>query len=153
MSLYASSRYFKLDIYQWAINVYSIQGYDGKWGQSCFRNKDETWTSTNASGSVDMCSGHFYLFYFYLFYFIDVIFGCTGSSLLLTGFSLQWLLLCQSADSRLWASVVAAHSFSPQGMWDLPGPGMEPPSPALAGRFLSTVPPGKSHFYLSLLKE
>ena len=26
----------------------------------------------------------------------------------------------------------------------LPGPGIEPQSPALAGRFLSTVPPGKS---------
>ena len=30
------------------------------------------------------------------------------------------------------------------GMWDLPGPGLEPMSPALAGRFLTTVPPGKS---------
>ena len=31
-------------------------------------------------------------------------------------------------------------------MWDLPGPGLEPVSPALAGRFLTTVPPGKSPF-------
>ena len=30
------------------------------------------------------------------------------------------------------------------GMWDLPGPGLEPVSPALAGRFLTTVPPGKA---------
>ena len=29
-------------------------------------------------------------------------------------------------------------------MWDLPGPGLEPVSPALAGGFLSTAPPGKS---------
>ena len=29
-------------------------------------------------------------------------------------------------------------------MWDLPGPGLEPVSPALAGRFLTTEPPGKS---------
>ena len=29
-------------------------------------------------------------------------------------------------------------------MWDLPGPGVEPVSPALAGRFLTTAPPGKS---------
>ena len=28
-------------------------------------------------------------------------------------------------------------------MWDLLGPGLEPVSPALAGRFLTTVPPGK----------
>ena len=29
-------------------------------------------------------------------------------------------------------------------MWDLPGPGLEPVSPALAGGFLTTEPPGKS---------
>ena len=29
------------------------------------------------------------------------------------------------------------------GMWDLPGPGLEPVSPALAGTFSTTVPPGK----------
>ena len=29
-------------------------------------------------------------------------------------------------------------------MWNLPGPGIEPVSPDLKGRFLSTVPPGKS---------
>ena len=28
-------------------------------------------------------------------------------------------------------------------MWDLPGPGLKPVSPALAGGFLTTVPPGK----------
>ena len=30
-------------------------------------------------------------------------------------------------------------------MWDLPGPGHEPVSPALVGRFLTTAPPGKPH--------
>ena len=37
-------------------------------------------------------------------------------------------------------------------MWSVPGPGIEPVSPALAGRFLSTVPPEKSYnliMYLS----
>ena len=29
-------------------------------------------------------------------------------------------------------------------MWDHPGPGIEPVSPALAGRFLTTAPPGNS---------
>ena len=29
-------------------------------------------------------------------------------------------------------------------MWDLPGPGLESVSPALAGGFLTTAPPGKS---------
>ena len=30
-----------------------------------------------------------------------------------------------------------------RGMWDPPGPGHEPVSPALAGRFPTTAPPGK----------
>ena len=63
-----------------------------------------------------------------------------------------------------WASVVAAHGLSNCGlralehrlsscgawtellcgMWDLPGPGIESVSPALAGGFLTTAMPGKS---------
>ena len=31
-----------------------------------------------------------------------------------------------------------------RGMWDLPRPGLEPVSPALAGRFSTTAPPGKA---------
>ena len=34
------------------------------------------------------------------------------------------------------------------GTWDLPRPGLEPVSAALAGRFLTTVPPGQPLFYL-----
>ena len=30
-----------------------------------------------------------------------------------------------------------------RSMWDLLGPGLEPVSPALAGRFSTTAPPGK----------
>ena len=33
-----------------------------------------------------------------------------------------------------------------RSMWDLPRPGLEPVSPALAGRFSTTVPPGKPPF-------
>ena len=37
-------------------------------------------------------------------------------------------------------------------MWDLPGPGLEPMSPTLAGGFLTTAPPGKPlHIVLALL--
>ena len=41
-----------------------------------------------------------------------------------------------------------------RGMWDLPRPGLEPVSPALAGRFSTTAPPGKpksKYFYLGSL--
>ena len=39
----------------------------------------------------------------------------------------------------------------PHGMWDLPRPGLEPVSPASAGRFSTTAPPGKP--YILLLME
>ena len=72
---------------------------------------------------------------------------------------------CKVQALDAWASVVAACGFSRCGllllghigfsscgpwaslllhMWNLPRSGTEPPTPALAGRFLSTVPPGKS---------
>ena len=51
---------------------------------------------------------------------------------------------CLVADSGLWStgsvSVVAQLLCS---LWDLPGSGIEPVSPALAGRLFTTEPPGK----------
>ena len=35
-----------------------------------------------------------------------------------------------------------------RGMWDLPRPGLEPVSPALAGRLSTTAPPGKPSYWL-----
>ena len=35
-----------------------------------------------------------------------------------------------------------------RGMWDLPRPGLKPVSPALAGRFSTTAPPGKPLIFL-----
>ena len=40
-----------------------------------------------------------------------------------------------------------------RGMWDPPGPGIEPVSPALAGGFLTTAPPGKSSMESDFLKH
>ena len=40
-----------------------------------------------------------------------------------------------------------------RGMWDLPRPGLKPMSPALAGRFSTTVPPGKPHQLHSYARE
>ena len=79
------------------------------------------------------------------------------SSLRCSGFSLQWLLLLQSTGSRqagfsscgsraveLRLSSWGAQAWLLRGMWDLTGPGLEPVFPALAGGFLTMVPPGKS---------
>ena len=43
-----------------------------------------------------------------------------------------------------------AQAQLPLGMWDLPGPGMEPGSLALQGGFLTTGPPGKPNIYLAV---
>ena len=50
------------------------------------------------------------------------------------------------AEHRLQARRLSSCGSRAQllrGMWDLPRPGLEPMSPALAGRFSSTAPPGK----------
>ena len=39
-----------------------------------------------------------------------------------------------------------------RGMWNLPRPGLEPVSPALAGRLSTTAPPGKSNSKLLILQ-
>ena len=71
---------------------------------------------------------------------------------------------CRARALGTWASVVVARRLSScgswalerrlsscgtralllHGMWDLPRPRLEPVSPALAGGFLTTAPPGKS---------
>ena len=48
-------------------------------------------------------------------------------------------LECRLSSCGAWALLL-------HGMWDLPGPGLKPMSPALAGGFLTTAPPGKSYF-------
>ena len=85
-----------------------------------------------------------------------------GTILHCVGFSLRWLLFqgtgsrhvsfssCGTQTQQLWLSGSRAQAYCCgawaqllHGMWDLPGPGLEPVSPALAGRFLTTAPPGK----------
>ena len=51
-----------------------------------------------------------------------------------------------AAEHELWSvNSVVVHELScpVPGMWDLPGPGIEPVSPALASRSLTTGPPEK----------
>ena len=66
------------------------------------------------------------------------------------------LFIAMHGPLTIVASLVAEHGLQMRrlsncgsraqllrGMWDLPRPGLEPVSPALAGRFSTTVPPGK----------
>ena len=45
-------------------------------------------------------------------------------------------------------SSCGARAYLLCGMRDLPGPGLEPVSPALTDGFLTTAPPGKPHIYI-----
>ena len=61
-------------------------------------------------------------------------------------------LECRLSSCGSWAvehrlSSCGARAQLLRSMWDLPRPGLEPVSPALAGRFLTTAPPGKPHGY------
>ena len=111
--------------------------------------------------------GLFKNFYLFIYFWLCWVFiaahrlslvatsGCY-TSLQCVGFSLWWLLLLQSTGSRcvgfsscgLQALACRLSSCGTRaqllrGMWDLPGPGLQPVSPALAGGFLTTAPPGK----------
>ena len=50
----------------------------------------------------------------------------------------------QAVEHRL--SSCGTQALLVHGMWDIPGPGLEPVSPALAGGSLTTASPGKSLF-------
>ena len=88
------------------------------------------------------------------------------SSLWCMGFSLRWLLLLRSTGSRHMGfsscgtqalerrlSSCGTRASLLHSMWDVPGPGLEAVSPALAGGFLTTAPPGKSQGYISRRNE
>ena len=91
---------------------------------------------------------------------LSVVSASRGYSLLqCMGFSLRWLLLLWSIGSRLMGfSSCGTQAQLLCSMWDLPGTGLEPVSPALAGRFLTTAPPGKPFplflsFYMKCVKN
>ena len=114
----------------------------------------------------------FFFFFFFFFGCIGSSSLCAGFSCGKRGllfFAVHGLLVavasrCGAQALGAWASVVVARGLSSCGsqalehrlrscgaraqllrsMWDLPGPGLEPMSPALAGEFLTTVPSGKS---------
>ena len=94
--------------------------------------------------------------------YLFMLFSCPGSAPLRVFFSRcgEWellsscgwgLLIAVASLARAWASVLAARGLSLcgaqawllQGMWDLLGSRIKPASPALAGGFFTTEPPGK----------
>ena len=117
----------------------------------------------------------------YLFLVLPGLCCCTGLSLVVAirgsspggvpGFSRQWSLFLRARAPERADSVAAACGPSRHGpqalenrliscgpqtwllhdMWDLPQPGIKPVSPALAGRFFTTEPPGTPQWFISLI--
>ena len=52
--------------------------------------------------------------------------------------------VCGSQALELRLNSCGTRAYLLCGLWDLPTPGIEPKLPLLAGKFLSTMPPGKS---------
>ena len=109
----------------------------------------------------------FFFFNFFNFWLCWVFVAACGLSLVVVsgdysllrcaGFSLRRLLLLWGMGSRRagfssCGSEALEHRLSScgtraqllRGTWDLPVPGLEPVSPALAGGFSTSAPPGKS---------
>ena len=77
-------------------------------------------------------------------------FSCGGARALGTQASVvaaHGLSSCGSQALELRLSSCGTRVYLLRGTWDLPGPGLEPVSAALAGGFLATAPPGKPHMY------
>ena len=112
-----------------------------------------------------MCSFFFLIFTLYLFLFLAVL-GLRFCAWAFSG-CVEWgpLFIAVRGPLTVAASLVAEHRLQTRrlstcgsraqllrGMWDLPRPGLEPVSPALAGRLSTTAPPGKPRLcsFLSL---
>ena len=72
---------------------------------------------------------------------VGVLFSCSVMS---DSFATPWTAACQAPLSMgfLWQEYWSGLPFPSRG--DLPDPGIEPTSPASAGGFFTTEPPGKS---------
>ena len=98
--------------------------------------------------------------FFYKFIYLFIIFSCVGSSFLCEGFlqlrragatlhcgarasHYRGLSLRSTGSRRARLSSCGSRAQLLRGMWDPPRPGLKPVSPALAGRFSTTAPPGK----------
>ena len=100
------------------------------------------------------------VFFFFLILFIYLFMAVLGLRCCARAFSScgKWgpLFIAVRGPPTIVTSLVAEHRLqtrrlsncgsqtqSLHGMWDLPRPGLEPVSPALAGRLSTTAPPGK----------
>ena len=118
------------------------------------------WTGTLRDICLFPERSYFSLFLYFIYLFIYLFMAVLGLCFCVRAFSScgKWgpLFIAVCGPLAITTSLVAEHRLqtrrlsncgsqaqSLRGMWDLPRPGLEPVSPALAGRFSTTAPPGK----------
>ena len=106
--------------------------------------------------------------FLFIYWFIDWLIAVLGLRFCARAFSSCGkqgpLFIVLRGPLTITASLVAEHRLQThrlsncgsraqllRGMWDLPRPGLEPVSPALAGRFSTTAPPGKPLGFVFLM--
>ena len=103
------------------------------------------------------CIGRGILFFFFLIYLFMAVLGPRFCARAFSSCG-KWgpLFIAVRGPLTIVASLVVEHRLQTfrlsncgswaqllHGMWDLPRPGLEPASPAPAGRFSTTAPPGE----------
>ena len=114
--------------------------------------------------SVDFISfslaSDFFFFLIYLFYLFLAVLGPRFCARAFSSCGKRGpLFITARGPLTIAASLVAEHRLSNcgswaqllRGTWDPPRPGLEPVSPALAGRFSTTAPPGKPSSFRFLM--
>ena len=131
--------YFKLFIYFFKVYLFYLFIAFGCIGSlllpAGFLQLWRTGTTLRCGAQASHCSG----------------FSCCGAQTLGTRVSVvvaRGLSSCGSWALERRLSSCGSRAQLLHGMWDLPGPGLEPVSPALAGRLPTIVPPGKPYFKL-----
>ena len=111
---------------------------------------------------------HLFIFFFFKFYLFILFMAVLGLRFCARAFSScgKWgpLFIAVRGPLTITASPVVEHRLqtrrlsncgsraqSLRGMWDPPRPGLEPVSPALAGRLSITAPPGKPCSFLIIV--
>ena len=118
-------------IYLFYLFIFGCVG--SSWLRACFLQLRRAGATLRCGARASHCSG----------------FSCCGVRALGARASVvgaRGLSSCGSRALESRLSSCGAQASLLRGMWELPGPGLEPMSPALAGGFLTTAPPGRPHF-------
>ena len=100
---------------------------------------------------------YFFIFLFFIYFYFLAMLGLRFCARAVSSCGKRGpLFIAVRGPLTIAASLVAEHRLQTcrlsscgsraqllRGMWDLPRPGLEPVSPALAGRFSTSAPPGK----------